>query len=418
MFHSTCSVPAGVRCVANGRTDRSTWGPHDISFSRDGATMYVAAIFDDTVILDVSAVLDGTVSVIGIVPNDRDRDGGVSGDPNDISISHQSDPSSDGAILAITDERGGGLQETRCNTDPSGVIGGVHFWALSSADDASPASPRRLGAWFYPNPLLAIDPLAPALAAIGRTERGCTIHVLRNGGNGSAGAGPSAPGFDGVSSLPSRRLTSAHYGAGVWHIDFSGAPSSLDGIAEDARTTWGNTLGWSVMPGADTWSAKEYKGFVYAGDMARGFDVYTFAPCSGVTCVRVPSITPGSVSAGAELENEVRIVRGTSAGSQADFGLSVSADGVSVSGASALTFRDRTLGKHVVATSFESLAVSGTQARITGRATVDGVAGIRFTVVVEEGDATTQARFRIVLQDGYGAIGVVEKGAVRVSSLP
>lgn len=26
------------------------------------------------------------------------------------------------------------------------------------------------------------------------------------------------------------------------------------------------------MPGADTWSAKEYKGHVYAGDMTRGFD--------------------------------------------------------------------------------------------------------------------------------------------------
>ena len=29
------------------------------------------------------------------------------------------------------------------------------------------------------------------------------------------------------------------------------------------------------MPGADTWSAKEYKGKVHAGDMLRGFDVYT-----------------------------------------------------------------------------------------------------------------------------------------------
>ena len=30
------------------------------------------------------------------------------------------------------------------------------------------------------------------------------------------------------------------------------------------------------MPGADTWSAKEYTG-IYAGDILRGFDVYTFA---------------------------------------------------------------------------------------------------------------------------------------------
>ena len=31
------------------------------------------------------------------------------------------------------------------------------------------------------------------------------------------------------------------------------------------------------MPGAYTWSAKEYKGNIYAGDILRGFDVYTFA---------------------------------------------------------------------------------------------------------------------------------------------
>jgi hypothetical protein len=69
----------------------------------------------------------------------------------------------------------------------------------------------------------------------------------------------------------------AWYGSGVWRVDFSGPPSDGDGIAEDARTTWGNTKGWSVMPGADTWSAKEYKGHVYAGDMLRGFDVYRLA---------------------------------------------------------------------------------------------------------------------------------------------
>lgn len=47
-------------------------------------------------------------------------------------------------------------------------------------------------------------------------------------------------------------------------------------LAEDPRTTWGNTLGWNVMPGADTWSGKEYKGALYAGDILRGFDVYRF----------------------------------------------------------------------------------------------------------------------------------------------
>jgi hypothetical protein len=30
------------------------------------------------------------------------------------------------------------------------------------------------------------------------------------------------------------------------------------------------------MPGADTWSFKEYKGKMAAGDMLRGFDTYAF----------------------------------------------------------------------------------------------------------------------------------------------
>jgi hypothetical protein len=53
-----------------------------------------------------------------------------------------------------------------------------------------------------------------------------------------------------------------------------GDPSNRDGVREPGQTTWGNTIGRSVMPDAETWSAKEYKGHVYTGDMTRGFDVY------------------------------------------------------------------------------------------------------------------------------------------------
>jgi hypothetical protein len=289
---SAClTLPAHARCVSNGRD--GTWSPHDIHFSRDGRTMYVAAVGNDTVLVDVRDVLTGTVRIVSVIPNDRSGDGGVADDPNDISISHQSDVSSDGKIVVITDERGGGLQETRCNSDPSGVIGGAHFWALApisgqpATKNASPARPARLGAWFYPNPELEPDPLGPTLQGLipfGRTERGCTIHVLRIGGNGSSSPGAAAPKLDGVSRLGSRQFTTAHYGAGVWLVDFSGPAVSSDRIAEDPRTTWGNTLAWNVMPGADTWSGKEYKGFVYAGDMARGFDVYRITPCVAAAC--------------------------------------------------------------------------------------------------------------------------------------
>jgi LVIVD repeat len=286
---SACAGAAAGRCISNGRP--GTWSPHDLHFSKNGRTMYVAAVGNDTVLVDVSNVLSGSVSTIGVAPNDSPPVGDIASNPHDVSISHQSDVSSDGAILVVTDERGGGLQETRCNTAPNGIIGGMHFWALQrvigvpQSVGASPANPKRIGGWFYPNPLLAVDPLGPIFETLPRTERACTIHVFRLGGNGTASPAAVQRGFDGVSSLPKRQTVSAHYGAGVWHIDFSRAPSASDGIPEAAFTTWGNTLGWNVMPGADTWSAKEYKGYVYTGDMARGFDVYRIRPCDGVDCV-------------------------------------------------------------------------------------------------------------------------------------
>jgi hypothetical protein len=293
LTNSACGGAAQGQCVSNGRP--GTWSPHDVHFSRDGKTMYVAAVGNDTVLVDVSKVLSGAVRTIGVAPNDSSPTGDVATNPHDVSISHQSDVTADGAVLVVTDERGGGLSQTSCNTDPNGVIGGMHFWALTrikgvaASNGASPASPKRIGGWFYPNPLLAVDPLAPVLATLPRAERGCTIHVFRLGGNGTASPGAIERGFDGVSGLSRREAVSAHYGAGVWHIDFSKAPSSSDGSAESPLTTWGNTLGWNVMPGAETWSAKEYKGHVYAGDMSRGFDVYTFGACEDAGCVAVPA---------------------------------------------------------------------------------------------------------------------------------
>ena len=278
---ATCPSGTSFTCITMRRPDGSSasglWRPHDVFFSKDGGTAYVAGI-NSTWIVDVSKVLSGRVRPIAVIPNETEP-GGLS-NPENVSISHQADTTSDGKILVVSDERGGGLTETGCNTDPAGVIGGLHFFALAplkgipASTGASPSSPKKLGDYFTPQPLMAPDPLGPVLSGSTRIERGCTIHVFRLGGNGSTSPGPIASGLDGVSRLGNRRLTSAHYGAGVWHIDISGPASSTDGVAEDGRTTWGNTLGWNVMPGADTWSGKEYKGYVYAGDILRGFDVY------------------------------------------------------------------------------------------------------------------------------------------------
>jgi hypothetical protein len=188
----------------------------------------------------------------------------------------------------VSDENGGGTSNTSCNTSTGEqqVIGALHFYALAPldgvnvSDGASPSNPRKRGIYVNPNPGLDPDPLQRELNGAGgtrpRLERGCTVPVLRLGGNGTAGPGPIEPNFDGVSRLGSRTLTTARYGAGTWQVNFAGRPSDTDGIREDGQTTWGNTKGWIVMPGADTWSAKEYKGHIYTGDMIRGFDVFAF----------------------------------------------------------------------------------------------------------------------------------------------
>jgi hypothetical protein len=278
-----CPAGASFTCVVvrgpGGASASGLWRPHDVHFSANGKTMYVAAI-NATFVVDVSRVLNGQVKTLSIIPNRVNDD---ANDPNNISISHQADVTSDGKILVIGDEAGGGTSNTACNEGSDGLIGALHFWALGkipgvpASHGATPSAPKRLGIYVNPNPTRAPDPLGPAIAGLPRAERGCTVHVFRIGGNGTASPGESASGFGGVSTLPSRQLVTAWYGAGIWRVDFSGLPRSDDGIREDPRTTWGNTLGWNVMPGADTWSAKEYKGHVYAGDMLRGFDVYRLA---------------------------------------------------------------------------------------------------------------------------------------------
>ena len=270
-----CPATASYTCVVmtgpNGSSASGLWQPHDVQFSRDGKTMYVAAI-KSTFVVDVARALDGRVRTIAVIPN---SDG--------MTTSHQADVTPDGKVLVVSDEAGGGLSNTDCNTAPQGFMGALHFYALAplkgvaKSAGASPSAPKKLGIYVNPNPSLALDPLAGVLGTLPRGERGCTVHVFRIGGNGTASPGEVSSGFGGVSTLPDRQLVTAWYGGGVWWVDFSGAPSSSDTIAEDSRTTWGNTLGWSVMPGADTWSAKEYKGHVYAGDMLRGFDVYRLA---------------------------------------------------------------------------------------------------------------------------------------------
>jgi WD40 repeat protein len=385
---------------------------HDVSFSRDGNTLYSAGL-SSTRVVDVTGVVDGAAPrVLATLPNAPSTAQG--GDGQTIQLSHQSDTTSDGKLLLVTDEAGGGITETGCNQGPSGKIGGAHVWSLADL-----AAPRKLGTWMYPNPVLAPDPLAPVLAAIGRTERACTIHVFRFGGNGSSGPGAVVPGFDGVSRLGPREIATAHYGAGVWHVDISAAASSTDGIAEDPRTTWGNTRGWNVMPGAETWSAKEYKGYVYAGDMGRGFDVYRFgASCDGIGCIASPVSTPGRAKGGGKAPGELAelsILSGTNAGGKANFSLDVTFVAGAPAPSGSISFNDHE-GTQVQSAAIDTLTVTGTKATIAARGTVNGRPGVRLVVEVEDlGEPGRADTFRLVTGDGYGAGGVLLNGNIDVT---
>jgi hypothetical protein len=210
----------------------------------------------------------------------------------------------------------------------------------------------------------------------------------------------------------------AHYGAGTWWLDFSGPSRSDDGVAEDPRSTWGNTLGWNVMPGAETWSAKEYKGYIYTGDMTRGFDVFSFTTCQDAGCLLVPANTPGHAGGGGKLESELAaftITKGTAVGGTGQFGLDVSYVLGAAAPVGTLHFRDKTAGVTVDATAIDTFTVAGPRATITGRATVSGSPGVRFFVELEDLGKAGADTFRIVVGSGYGAFGIVDKGNITVT---
>lgn len=297
---------------------------HDVQFSRNGKTAYVAAL-NSTFIVNVKKIdrfIAGeiarptTMPTIAILNNLQGDDPSDITDPNNIELSHQADVSSDGRILVIGDEQGGGVTETGCQTDPqSGVVGALHFWAIGKigrpgidAQDPTPANPVRLGIWVSPNPEFRdLIPGVPDEEFLGDpllAGRACTVHVFRLGGNGTASPGSIDGKFDGVSSFTSRRLSAAFYGAGVLFMDFSRrTPADSTGgvtITEHPATTWGITLGYNVQLGADTWSAKEYKGYIYTGDIVRGFDAYRITRFSDPV-VTLDKTGPATATAGSEI---------------------------------------------------------------------------------------------------------------------
>ena len=172
-----------------------------------------------------------------------------------VTISHQAEANYDNSLLLVTDEYGGGLNTEVCGgtgdpavsppgtlppavTDPAS-LGALHIYRLREdgklAGTTGPngmTQPQKAGIFnirYQPN----TEPLA-----------GCTIHVFWQARNRD-------------------RLTTAWYGRGTRVVDYS-RPS-------DARQ-----LGYFIPEGADTWSAKPHRGFIFTGDIVRGFDVLKY----------------------------------------------------------------------------------------------------------------------------------------------
>lgn len=165
-----------------------------------------------------------------------------------LSISHQAEPNFDRTLLLATDEYGGGTGVGACGGrgearvpvpgippqlgDPAS-LGALHIYRL--APDGTIAGENGLdkaGVFnipYQPNE----DPNA-----------GCTIHVF--------------------SQAPDQnRLVTAWYGRGTRVIDFSDPANPKQ-------------LAWFVPEGGDTWSAKPHNGYIYAGDILRGLDVFKY----------------------------------------------------------------------------------------------------------------------------------------------
>jgi hypothetical protein len=199
---------------------------HDVDFNDKGDRAYSAAL-TQTLILDTTDPAKPSVKTTIIDPT--------------VNISHGADLSPDGKHLYVTDEQAGAAGNGVCN------VGGVHIFDLSNE-----ALPVKTG--FY-----AFNPLNSATSTLTNANGvlTCTAHVLDYGPTG-------------------KTFSNAGYAAGVRIVDTVGRVGLPTEMA-------------SFTPvDADTWSAKQYKNpkYLYANDLARGFDVYEYAEGKGAVDTR------------------------------------------------------------------------------------------------------------------------------------
>jgi hypothetical protein len=171
-----------------------------------------------------------------------------------VDFAHQSEPSHDGALTLITDEYRGGGEARACGKTPTqdgprdvpvdndtgdrNNLGALYFYRTNPDGFVqSDGNGQPVIAGTYNLPLQTGD-IEPALG------QGCTVHIYWQ-----------AP--------DENRLVVSWYGRGSRVVDFSNPRRARE-------------LGWFIPTGADTWSAKPHNGYIFTGDIARGFDVLRY----------------------------------------------------------------------------------------------------------------------------------------------
>jgi hypothetical protein len=203
---------------------------HDIMFNKKGNRAYSAAI-TQTLILDTTEPATPKIITTIIDPA--------------VNISHGADITPDETHLYVTDEQAGAAANGVCN------VGGVHVYDITNE-----LVPVKTALYLF-------SPTNSLTSTI-TNESGvvtCTAHVLDYGPTG-------------------KTFSNAGYAAGVRVVDI--ATSRVGLPAELASFT---------PVDADTWSAKQYKNpkYLYANDLARGFDTYEYKEGMGNVDTRTPT---------------------------------------------------------------------------------------------------------------------------------
>ena len=167
-----------------------------------------------------------------------------------VAVSHEADPSHDGRLMFVTDERGGGIVPPGSSCAP-GIDnpygnGGAHAFDISDPSNIKYATTPQGAKAVYIS-----DAVVPA-------ETFCDIHVIEQ-----------VPG--------EQRLIAAYYSQGIKIVDYYVDGNGAVQFVERASYT---------LPNANTWSAEDFKirdnadgtrtYFIAADDVHRGIDVLSW----------------------------------------------------------------------------------------------------------------------------------------------